>query len=281
MASSPQFRKRSAAVAVDPKLIDGGPQHEMARYRALVSRTVEAFGDEIKASRWLSMPNQDLSGQTPLQAVQTSGYDMQVLEPLFDSHRTWCRLLTPEDLELDPGYLLAHRPLTLYRLAKARYANLSGIGAALAPGRWNRWGEEAIYTSTEAGVPVLERLVHTPKDLIPSNLALMKLHVSGDFAVHDGGALVWDSTSALLFCGSVAKGRQYLENSRPITRRTMGPFAVAFPSVIVPVWNVVLYPHGIGFWEHVTLESVEPFELDPRLFPDGIAKEDSERDIAS
>jgi uncharacterized protein (DUF2384 family) len=55
----------------------------MVRYRALVSRTVDAFGDEVKASRWLSMPNQDLNGQTPLQAVQTSGYDMQVLEPIL------------------------------------------------------------------------------------------------------------------------------------------------------------------------------------------------------
>jgi uncharacterized protein (DUF2384 family) len=82
MASSPQIRKRSA-VSVSPKLIGGDPHHEMVRYRALVSRAVDAFGDEIKASRWLSMPNQDLSGQTPLQAVQTSGYDMQVLEPIF------------------------------------------------------------------------------------------------------------------------------------------------------------------------------------------------------
>jgi uncharacterized protein (DUF2384 family) len=56
---------------------------EMARYQTLVSRTVDAFGDEIKASRWLSLPNPDLSGQTPLQAVQSSGYNMQVLEPIL------------------------------------------------------------------------------------------------------------------------------------------------------------------------------------------------------
>jgi hypothetical protein len=45
-------------------------------------------------------------------------------------------------------------------------------------------------------------------------------------------------------------------------------FAVAIPSVIVPVWNVVLYPEGVGFWEHVSLISLEPFEFDPRLFPE-------------
>ena len=83
--------------------------------------------------------------------------------------------MTPEDLPLDPEFFLTHQPLTLYRLARARYANLSGMGAAFAPGRWNRLGEEAIYTSTEMGVPLLERLVHTPKDLIPSNLAIMRI----------------------------------------------------------------------------------------------------------
>jgi hypothetical protein len=90
--------------------------------------------------------------------------------------------LTPEDRTLDPDFFLTHQPLILYRLARARYANLSGIGAALAPGRWNRSGEEAIYTSTEIGVPLLERLAHSPKDQIPSNLAMMKILVKGNWA---------------------------------------------------------------------------------------------------
>jgi hypothetical protein len=53
----------------------------------------------------------------------------------------------------------------------------------------------------------------------------------------------------------------------------MSPFAVALPSVIVPAWNVVLYPEGTGFWDHVSLETVEPFEFDPRLFPDDVQTE--------
>lgn len=67
--------------------------------------------------------------------------------------------MTPEDRELNPDFFLQHQPLILYRIAKARYAHLSGIGAAFAPGRWNRRGQDAIYTSTEVGAPVLERLV--------------------------------------------------------------------------------------------------------------------------
>jgi uncharacterized protein (DUF2384 family) len=82
MASSSHFGAKSAFTGASQP-IAAGPEHEMIRYRALVSRAVNAFGDEIKASRWLSIPNRDLDGQTPLQAVQESGYDMQVLEPIL------------------------------------------------------------------------------------------------------------------------------------------------------------------------------------------------------
>jgi RES domain-containing protein len=171
--------------------------------------------------------------------------------------------LTPEDLSLDPDVFVKNQSLTLYRLARARYANLSGVGAALAPGRWNRTGQEAIYTSTEIGVPMLERLVHTPKDLIPSNLALMRIRVSG----------IWENVSDrwhILLQDRDTTGRFLLYRTLAAARRGGGPkaFAMAVPSVIVPVWNVVLYPQEHAFWQHVALESVEKFEFDPRLFPE-------------
>jgi uncharacterized protein (DUF2384 family) len=55
----------------------------MMRYRTLVARTVDVFGDEIKASRWLSLPSQDFNGQTPLEVAQKSGYDLQAIEPIL------------------------------------------------------------------------------------------------------------------------------------------------------------------------------------------------------
>jgi len=55
----------------------------MAHYQTLVARTVDVFGDEIKASRWLSLPNPDFGGQTPLQVAQKKGYDLQTIEPIL------------------------------------------------------------------------------------------------------------------------------------------------------------------------------------------------------
>jgi uncharacterized protein (DUF2384 family) len=56
---------------------------EMMRYKTLIERTVDAFGDEIKASRWLSLPNQDFDGKTPLQVAQKDGYGLKAIEPFL------------------------------------------------------------------------------------------------------------------------------------------------------------------------------------------------------
>lgn len=175
--------------------------------------------------------------------------------------------MTPENLSLDTKFFVSHQPLTLYRLARARFSNLSGIGAALAPGRWNVPGQEAIYTSTEIGVPVLERLVHTPKDLIPSNLALMTIRVSGDWQTQENALIDPTTGGCFWFYRSLEDARKrfgYAGNQ--LFGGGLNPFAVAIPSVIVPVWNVVLYPQGVGFWNHVSLEDVTPYDFDARLF---------------
>jgi len=57
--------------------------HELTNYKKLVERVSDAFGDEIKASRWLSRPNPDLDGQTPLQLASKNGYEAQFLEPIL------------------------------------------------------------------------------------------------------------------------------------------------------------------------------------------------------
>ncbi len=179
--------------------------------------------------------------------------------------------MTPEDRQFDPDLFLTHKPLTLYRLARARYANLSGIGAAFAPGRWNRPGQEAIYTSTELSATVLERLVHTSKDLIPSNLALLKVRVTGNWEMQKNAIIDPQTGGCIWVYRDIATAKRSFIAGPHLFAAGMNAFAVAVPSVIVPVWNVVLYPEGIGFWRHVSLEAVDAFKFDPRLFPESAA----------
>jgi uncharacterized protein (DUF2384 family) len=53
-------------------------------YRRLVERTVDVFGDELIASRWLSMPSSDFGGKVPIQVAQSVDYDASELDRIFE-----------------------------------------------------------------------------------------------------------------------------------------------------------------------------------------------------
>ena len=60
------------------------PSVRLQNYRELVSRAVEVFGDELKASTWLSRPSTDLNGRTPLDVAQSVDYDESRLQRAFE-----------------------------------------------------------------------------------------------------------------------------------------------------------------------------------------------------
>lgn len=64
-------------------LTHAGPIQNLANYKRLVARAVDVFGDEIKASKWLSLPNSELNGDTPLEVARRHHYDGEVLEHIF------------------------------------------------------------------------------------------------------------------------------------------------------------------------------------------------------
>ena len=170
--------------------------------------------------------------------------------------------MTSADQRLDPAPLISNA-IILYRLTTRKYAELSGKGAALSAGRWNKLREEAIYTSLEVGTAVLERLAHTPKAKIPINLAVLKIKIAGNWTQSGNLSTDKDTSANRIVFPSLREAKAAYESPFHPTQTC---FAVAVPSVIVPVWNVVLYPERPGFWDHVTLETVEPFDYDPRLF---------------
>jgi len=82
MVRLPHVELALAAASEEEAVIDIARENE--NYRRLVARAVDVFGDEIKASHWLSLPNSDLNGATPLEAAQIEGYSAQLLEPIFN-----------------------------------------------------------------------------------------------------------------------------------------------------------------------------------------------------
>lgn len=71
--------------------------------------------------------------------------------------------------------------MNVYRLANARRADdLSGTGARLTGGRWNRIGTSVLYTAGSRALATLEVLVHSPLSYVPDFYQMLTLVVPDD-----------------------------------------------------------------------------------------------------
>ena len=69
--------------------------------------------------------------------------------------------------------------MRVWRLVRRPYADLSGIGAASYPGRWNAARQRVVYTAEHPALAVLEVRVHLglDLDLIPPDYVLMAIEL--------------------------------------------------------------------------------------------------------
>ncbi len=67
--------------------------------------------------------------------------------------------------------------MLVYRITSKKYAkDVSGMGAALRGGRWNKKGTPVLYTGESKEIALLETLVNIPPMLAPS-LVLLTLEI--------------------------------------------------------------------------------------------------------
>lgn len=146
------------------------------------------------------------------------------------------------------------RPLTLYRICPTKYADLSGIGAARYPGRWNRKGQRAVYCSLTRSLAALEVLAHLPKDNYPSGYSLLTIELQ---------------PTDLVLRRTLQSTAEWWTQFGPHLSEAEDDFlCLIAPSVIVPEYNATLYPRrGIFEPDLVHIASLEPFEFDARHFP--------------
>ena len=68
--------------------------------------------------------------------------------------------------------------MLVYRICRDSYsADMSGTGARLFGGRWNRKGMPVVYTSTSRALASLEYLVHTGINSIPDDAVIISISV--------------------------------------------------------------------------------------------------------
>lgn len=68
--------------------------------------------------------------------------------------------------------------MNVYRIANKEFIeDLSGEGARLYGGRWNRKGISMLYTSQSRSLAALEFLVHLPMSLVPKNIYIAEIEI--------------------------------------------------------------------------------------------------------
>lgn len=151
-----------------------------------------------------------------------------------------------------------------WRIARRRYADLSGIGGLVSSGRWHQAGHEVIYTATSVALAALEYAVHTGER--PADSVLMKIYVPENAVLtieqRIGGTLPGN-------WAFVEPQTQQLGSEWLISRDSI---ALEVPSIIIPLErNLILNPKHPGFIDVNLVETV-PFFFDPRIFATGQSK---------
>lgn len=151
--------------------------------------------------------------------------------------------------------------MLVYRIAKSRYINdLSGVGAKLNGGRWNRKGISIIYTSLNRALASVEYLIHVPIYLLPKNLSIAAIEIpdnitSEKIEVTDLPGN-WRQYPAPLKLAEIGDN-WVLKNSSLFLR---------IPSAVVEQeYNILINPAHPDI-RKVKIESVHPFVFDERLF---------------
>ncbi len=149
--------------------------------------------------------------------------------------------------------------MEVFRLSKAQYASdLTGTGAKLAGGRWNKPGVAVLYTSSSRALATLEVLVHIPAFYVPSNYVLSSIWIPDDnIQVLDIKLLPadWQNLTP----------PQNLQTQTEDWLKSKTYLALKVPSAIVQdEYNYLINPLQADFAQ-VKLLHQEPYRFDPRL----------------
>jgi RES domain-containing protein len=149
--------------------------------------------------------------------------------------------------------------MKVYRISRTKYAHdLTGTGAKLYGGRWNKKGTAAIYTSEARSLAMLELVVH-----FNSIVAFEQSYSYITLEIDEREVLTLDVSNLpknnIYSSESIYKelGDQFL------FKKNM--FALRVPSVLVPKeYNIILNPMNEIF-NQIKIEEIVAIDLDQRF----------------
>lgn len=149
---------------------------------------------------------------------------------------------------------------TAYRIVKNRHARaaLSGEGARLAGGRWNKPGEAVIYASESLALAAIETFVHLGDDALHIRFVYFKIEIPEAVTVSHCRRPPPNWRSEPPSEESMRYGSAWLRSSRTAVRQV--------PSAIVPSEkNFLLNPQHRDF-SKLKASRPQEFMFDPRMW---------------
>ena len=148
--------------------------------------------------------------------------------------------------------------MLVYRIAGKKHSDdLTGTGAAMYGGRWNRKGTPVLYTGESKEIALLETIVHTPPMIVPK-LDIVTLDIPDDSIMTieiDMLPSNWESYPAPTVLSEI--GEQWVEGSKTI--------ALKVPSCIIhSAYILILNCRHIDY-KDVKLVDKRNFKFNSRL----------------
>ena len=149
--------------------------------------------------------------------------------------------------------------MLVYRLTNKKYASdISGTGAAITGGRWNKKGRSVLCTSESIPLSLLEIVVNIPPIFQP-DLMLFMLEIPESAIIEIPMASLPENWFQYPAPGILAEiGEEYYTLKNALILKV--------PSSVVPSsFNYILNCQHHGFSE-IKIVSQRPFIFDPRLY---------------
>lgn len=148
--------------------------------------------------------------------------------------------------------------MIVYRITKSKRASdLSGTGAALYPGRWNKKGVPVLYTGENPEIALLANLLHIPALMAP-NLDIVSIEVPDDSMT---SILVsqlpeyWFHFPAPDMLAEI--GHQWIDKGDTL--------ALCVPSAIIHTSHNFIFNCHHPLYDDIKIIDQKPFYLDTRL----------------
>ena len=148
--------------------------------------------------------------------------------------------------------------MLVYRITRTKWANdLTGEGARLYGGRWNRKGVPCLYTSSSISLAILEFSVNVKLDQLPRGLSLVTLKIPDE--VHEVRIEELPANWNIVPAPSSSKdfGSALLTEAKYLTTRLPS-------SVIAKEFNYIINPLHAQI-RQCRIVSVEDFVFDVRI----------------